>query len=346
MTRIKLKHINSFKDRHGRLRFYFRRPGCKSVALHGLPGSSEFMRDYETALAGDTTPFIEIGAGRVKPGTVAALTLAYFNSIGFQNLAKSTQHDRRYILERFVAEHGDKRIGMLQRGNVEKMVAAKAKTTPSHALKFLIVLRALLKFGVDTEALKENAAAGVERPKISSEGHRTWTEEDIAAFEARHPVGTKARLALALLLCTAQRVGDVLRMGRQHIRDGAIVLRQGKTGSSLSIPILPELQTVLDAIPESQLTFLTTRYGKPYTGRGFTTGFAVWREQAGLPKGLVPHGLRKSACVRLALHGCSTKEIAAISGHLTLREIERYTMSAEQERLARSAMARLTKNRP
>ena len=38
MARIRLKHVNAFRDRHGRLRYYFRRPGFKSVPLPGLPG--------------------------------------------------------------------------------------------------------------------------------------------------------------------------------------------------------------------------------------------------------------------------------------------------------------------
>lgn len=341
MTRIRLKHINSFKDRHGKVRFYFRRPGCKSVALPGLPGSTEFMRAYEMALAGETTPAIEIGAGRVKPGTVAALTLAYFNSVAFGNLAQGTQRERRIILEKFVAGHGEKRVLMLQRNHVEKMIAAKSQT-PSAAVNFLTAVRSLMQFGVESGILKDNPALGVKRPKIRSDGHRTWTEEHIAAFEARHPIGSKARLGFALLLHTAQRVGDVLRMGVQHVKDGAIHVRQDKTGTPLTIPILPELQAVFDETPPSEhLTFLTSRYGRPYTPRGFTDAFAVWREEAGLPKGLVPHGLRKAACRRFAEHGCSSKEIAAWSGHLSLREVERYTKAADQERLARSAMARL-----
>jgi integrase len=341
MTHIRLKHINSFKDRHGKVRFYFRRPGHKSVALPGRPGSTEFMAAYEVALSGETTTPKEIGAGRVRPGTVAALTIAYFNSIAFGNLAKGTQRERRIILERFAAEHGDKPIAPLQRNHVERMVAAKANT-PAAALNFLKAVRALMKFGVDTKVLKDNPTLGVERPRIKSDGHRTWTEDDIAAFEARHPVGSKARLGFALLLHTAQRVGDVLRMGRQHVRDGVIQIRQDKTGTVLAIPILPELQAVLDVTsPSEHLTFVTTQHGKPYTPRGFADAFAVWREEAGLPKGLVPHGLRKAACRRLAEHGCSSKEIAAWSGHLSLREIERYTKTADQRRMARSAMTKL-----
>jgi integrase len=46
---------------------------------------------------------------------------------------------------------------------------------------------------------------------------------------------------------------------------------------------------------------------------------------AGLGSQCVPHGLRKAVLRRLAERGSSTKEIAAVSGHKTLREVERYT---------------------
>src|SRR4249919_329449 len=110
MTRIRLQYVNAFHDRHGRLRHYFRRPGCKSVALPGLPGSTEFMEAYQSALARETTPHLEMRASRTIPGTVAALTVAYFNSLAFTNRAPETKRTRRNILERFRAEHGDKRI--------------------------------------------------------------------------------------------------------------------------------------------------------------------------------------------------------------------------------------------
>jgi integrase len=348
MTRIKLKYINSFRDRHGRLRYYFRRPGYKSVALSGLPGSAEFMERYETALSGTmaTSPK-PIGAGRFKEGTVAALTIAYFNSVSFGNLTEGAKRQRRGLLERFAAEHGDKRVVMLERKHIERIVATKL-STPSGATNFLVAVRSLMKFAVDTEVIQNNPAIGVERPKVRSDGHRTWSEDDIAAFERQHPVGTQARLGFALLLHTVQRLGDVLRIGRQHLRlgkDGSMTIhsRQKKTGTSLVLPVLPELKTVLDALPPSEsLTFLTTRSGKPYTTRFFTKRFTKWCEEAGLPKGLVPHGLRKAGCRRLIEHGCSTKEVAAWSGHKTLKEVERYTVAASQEFLARAAAAKLT----
>ena len=47
---------------------------------------------------------------------------------------------------------------------------------------------------------------------------------------------------------------------------------------------------------------------------------------------------------RLAECGATTKEIAAVSGHKTLKEVERYTEAADQARLARAAMAREEQN--
>ena len=69
--------------------------------------------------------------------------------------------------------------------------------------------------------------------EVAGDGFVAWSEGDIERFEATFPAGTKPRLALALLLYTAQRRSDVIRMGRQHVRGGLISVRQQKTGAYL-----------------------------------------------------------------------------------------------------------------
>src|SRR5947209_3053307 len=101
------KFVHSYIDRHGKARFYFRRPGFKKVPLPSLPWSPQFMAVYEAALAGQAAR-IEIGATRTTPGTINALTVAYLNSGIFRSLADETQRTRRNILERFRTEHGEK----------------------------------------------------------------------------------------------------------------------------------------------------------------------------------------------------------------------------------------------
>src|SRR5262249_33781414 len=269
------KYVHGFIDRHGRPRFYFRRAGFKRVPLPGLPWSPEFMEAYQLAL--DDTPRVEIGARRTKPGTVASAVAGYFGSSAFAGPAETTRPTRRKILERFRAEHGDKGIATLARVHVERMVSAKAGT-PGTALNFLVALRALMQHALAVGLRANDPTAGVRGPKFRSGGFYAWTEEDIAAFEAKHAIGSRARLALALLLYTAQRRADVIQMGRQHLPDSLIHVRQSKTGATLAIPIHPELRAVLDATPAEHLTFLTTTGGKPFGSR-----LCSWSAQGCLP---------------------------------------------------------------
>ena len=339
MVRTKLPpHVNGFVDRYGHARFYVRRPGHKNVRLPGLPWSPEFMAAYAEAVEGQQP--IEIGVKRSPAGSVAATVGLYLGSTAFANLAAETQHTRRNILERFRNEHGDKRIAGIEKKHVQAMVTAKS-ATPSAARSFLIALRALIAFTIEAGIRADDPTLGIKRPKIKTEGYRTWTENDIAAFEAVHPIGTLPRLALALLLYTGQRCSDVVRMGRQHIRNDLISVRQQKTGTPLLIPVHPALRTAIEAMPSGHLTFLATAFGKARTAGGFSAWFRGCCKAAGLATGTSAHGLRKAACRRLAEAGCSANEIKAISGHATLREVERYTKAVDQERMARAAMARL-----
>jgi hypothetical protein len=127
---------------------------------------------------------------------------------------------------------------------------------------------------------------------------------------------------------------------QQHIRNGLLHVTQEKTGKPLALPIHPELATILAAVPATQMTFVMTLRGKPFTPHAFTAWFAEACDKAGLPSTCTFHGLRKAACRRLAEAGCTPHEIMAISGHTTLKEVVRYTEAVDQERMARAAMAR------
>jgi integrase len=335
MSRIKLKYIQQWVDGEGRVHRYFRRRGYPRVPLPGHPGSIEFMTAYQTALAGPRT---SVGTARSKPGSVSAVVSEYFDSQQyFAAKSAGTQRMRRSILERFRAAHGDKPIALLPAEWIEALLDSK----PPHAARsWLMTLRSLCEFAVKRGWLRTNPAANIKLAPVKSDGFHTWTDDEIAQFEIHHPIGSKPRLALALLLYTAQRRSDVVRMGRQHIRNGAITVRQEKTGVTLAIPVHAHLQAVLDATPSEHLTFLVTPTGKPYSGNHFGESFREWCDAAGLPKHCSAHGLRKAACRRLAEAGCSANEIAAISGHASLDEVARYTKAADQARMARNAMAK------
>ena len=177
--------------------------------------------------------------------------------------------------------------------------------------------------------------------RIKTDGYHSWSETEIAQFEARHQIGTQARLALSLLLYTGQRPSDVIGMGRQHLRDGYIHLHQKKTGTALSIAIHPILAEILGQTSSGHLTFLTTQHGAGFSSSGsFAQWFRKQCDRAALPH-CSAHGLRKAAARRLAEAGCTEHEIAAITGHASLTEVQRYTKSVDQKRLAAAAIGKI-----
>src|SRR5262249_30879363 len=257
--------------------------------------------------------------------------ISYFYSAAFQSLSAETQRRRPGVLERFRVEHGDKRLALLQRAHIDRMVAAKA-ATPSAARNFLKALKALMAHCLENHIRDDDPTHGVKSARIKTDAYATWTEEHIATFEARHPIGSRARLAMSLLLYTGQRRSDVIRLGRQHLRHGVLHVQQQKTGTKLAIPVHYELQAILDATPGEHLTFLTTRDGSPFSPAGFGNLFRKWCDEAGLPRGLRAPGLRKAGCRRPADAGCSEKQIAAIGGHLRQAGGGRYRKQADNRR--------------
>jgi integrase len=343
------RFVHAYTDVRGKARFYLRRAGLSNVPLPGLPWSPEFMASYEAALAGQDAVSVPI---RIKPGTLRALAIGYFGSISFLSLNPRTRRVYRNRIEQLCKQkdangnaYGNKSATTLQREHIVKMMAA-LHDKPESANLLRKVLRAMMQHAVEIGLRADEPTRDVKAIRSKSDGIHGWTEAEIAEFEAHHPVGTKPRLAEALLLYTGQRRGDVVGMGRQHVRrhtddDGIsremISVRQEKTGAALDIPLHPDLAAIIAATPSEHLTYLTTHFGKPFTSAGFGNWFREQCDAAGLSH-CSAHGLRKSASRRLAEAGCTVHEISAITGHASLREVARYTKAANQKRLAVSAM--------
>jgi integrase len=344
MTTIRLKYIHEFVDRHGKVRRYFRRHGYKQVPLPDPVGSAAFNEDYAKALNGKLPPPV-IGANRTKPGTFRALTVAYFKSAEFLSLKPITQKNYRGIIEASCREFGDDLLKNFERRHIKALLARKV-ATPVAANRWLQIMKILFRFAVDEEMCSRDPTIGIKRLKNESDGFHTWTEEEIAKFEAHHPIETKARLAFALLLYTAQRRSDVVKMSPQDISGDTIQVRQQKTGAKLKIPIHPELRRIIDAAAITGMkVLLVTRYGEAFTAKGFGNWFRSLCDDAGLPKHCAAHGLRKAACRRLAEAGCSANVIASISGHRSWGEVTRYTASSDQEKLARIGIEAISRTR-
>lgn len=350
MTLIPLRYVHRFRDRHGKVRHYLRRPGAKRVPLPGEPGTEAFLAAYRAAMAETDPPAPRRSSA--APGSFDALIPSYYASTGFAALRPSTRAAYRRIVEELRPRLGHRVVAQMREEHVRKLMAEK-QGHPTAANHLLRMLRHLMKHAKSLRLMAADPTRDVDRLPYRTSGFAPWTEADIALYEARWPSGTKQRLALALLLYTCQRRSDVVRMGRQHLAwhpddDGhpyrAIEIRQKKArddAAPVHVPVLPQLAAEIDRVPEGQLTFLLTEQGKPYTPGGFYNAFREWADQAGVPKNRSPHGLRKAGGRRLAEGGCTSRQIAAVLGHKTLSEGERYTRDAEQKRLARAGIVRL-----
>lgn len=202
-------------------------------------------------------------------------------------------------------------------------------------------MRQVFKWGVKKKLAPSNPARDVESFKSGSTGFPMWTPEEVRQFEKHHPVGSKARLALALLLYTGQRRSDIVRFGKQHVKDGKLIFTQHKgrnrNPKKLILPILPALQQVIDGSPCGDLTFLVNDWNRPFTPDGFGNKFRDWCDHAGLP-GRAAHGLRKLSATISANNGATSAQLMAVFGWSSLRMAELYTRGADQKRLAESAM--------
>ncbi|MFZ5693911.1 MAG: tyrosine-type recombinase/integrase [Pseudomonadota bacterium] len=296
------------------------------------------MSAYQAALNIAPEP-TEIGAHRTTPGTVNAAIVAFYKSHAFLKNKPITQSTDRNILESFRVKHGDKRIAKMERRHVLDIIAEKAET-PAAQRNLLRVLRVLLGFAVECGMRSDNPALGIKLGGHATEGYHSWTEAELRQFEDRHPIGTKARLALALLLFTAQRRADIVQLGPGHVRDGRLQFRQSKTGAEVDIPIAPPLAEIIAATPMVGVrTYLVTEYGRPFTAAGFGGWFKDQCYAANLPH-CSAHGLRKAFLRRMAEAGCSEDFIASISGHKDMREIRTYVQAANKARMATEGMAK------
>jgi len=332
MAVIKLRYVNEYVDRTGKLRRYFRRGGTRG-ALPGNVGSEEFMVAYQSYMAGRP---VEAKVGAAGVGTFGRLITEYYGSRPFTNLKASSRKIYRYVLEPLAKAHGHRLVRDMPADKIGKIIHAIGETKPGMANLTKSVLQKMMKYAVKAKWRSDNPVLGIEPFKRGT--HHTWTEGELTTFEQRWPLGTRQRLAYALLLYTGQRVGDVAKMQRADVIAGELHVVQQKTGAELYLPVVLQVEQALKACTANGLSLIGHENGSPMTRAALSHMMRVAIKKAGLPSKCVSHGLRKAAMRRLAEAGKTEKQIAAVSGHKTLREIERYTAAADQRRLARDAI--------
>ena len=341
---IKLKYIVEDTDRHGNVRVYLRRKGYPKIRMRAPVGTQEFLDEYNAALAGKSSKETESKRKPLQTSfdkkSLRWLCIQYFKSPAFKQLATRTQRVRRGVLDNICMLDGDKPYALMEPRHVRARRDTKLDR-PESANADIKALRQVFKYALEYDLASSDPTQGVPYLKSHSQGFHSWTPEEVARFENHFPIGTKARLALALFLYTGQRRSDIVRLGPQHTRDGWLTFTQAKNRNrspvKIAIPILPALQSVLDQSKTGNLSYLVTEFGKPFTPEGFGNWFRKQCDAAGLPD-CSAHGLRKAGAAIAAENGATEKQLMAIFGWRSLKEVTRYTQAARQKILAESGM--------
>jgi integrase len=321
--RINLPYLCSDYDRHGNRRLYVRRGGRK-IRIRAKTSDPEFRSAYDEAIVALDVPAVD-RRRTYHLGSLGWLAAEYFASPEFKSLDPVSQLRRRAIIEECLQETRkpgspdlirDCPVALLTSQHVIMLRDYKAKQgLPAAANNRKKWLSSMFGWAVEHGYMKSNPARDARRVRYASEGWHTWTVDEVRQYEARHPIGTKARLALALLLYLGARRGDVVTLGKQHRKDGWIRFVPRKTRYRRQRisekPILPELKKVIDASPCGDMTFLVTHAGEPFTAAGFGNWFRDRCNEAGLSH-CSAHGLRKAGATIAAENGATDRELMAL----------------------------------
>lgn len=339
-------------DKNGNVRIYFRRKGQPKIRIHATPGTVAFDHEYRLAFDGATVKPATRHAP-AAPGTMRWLVQQYYSSAAFQALAPNTRKARRRALDAVCEQTGSYRFALMEPRHVAKLRDEKA-ALPGAANELIKSLRQLFSWASSPEygIADRNPAERVKYlPSNNPDGFKAWTETDLAEFEAHHPIGTKPRLALDLLLYIGVRVSDVVRLGRQMEQDGYLVFSETKgaarTVKTHRIPIFPELRASIDAAASTgHMVYLISRWGKPYSVKGFSDWFKVQCRRAAIDPELSAHGLRKLGAQRCVERGATEGELMALYGWTDTKQAGLYTRKMRREGLEARAAEFLRERAP
>jgi integrase len=295
---------------------------------------------------------------RAAPGSVEALIQDYKASRFWLKLADRTRKEYGWCLDVIATWAGDMPARAITAPAVQAFYAGQLRRvegagkarrvieTPARAAAVVRVLRLLLTVGERLGYLAPGANPAA-KPGLIVKRQRDpvlWSREAVAHMAAVADLLGWRSIGTAILLneWLGQREADVLALPPYREEGGAIVLRQGKTGRRVVLPVhlVPHLVARLkgeaarpDAVRGLSALLVHDRMGLPWNEHTFRHTFAAIRDIAASgrefdPKTALPGvapmpacaelrfaELRHTAVTRLHEAGVDEQGIATISGH-------------------------------
>lgn len=337
MPRPRPPHLHRETTRHGKGIWYVRVGKGPRIRMRAEFGTPEFNLEYQDAIAGKIKP-----KDGPATGTFAWFVARYRESSAWLALSMATRRQRENILRQVLATAGSQPLGRIDRNAIIAGRERRAKT-PFQARHFLDTMRGFFQWALESEHVKSDPTEGLKITKPKTDGFETWTDDEIEKFEKRWPRGTRERVMFDIFIFTGLRRGDAALLGKQHVRKGVIEIDTEKTGTRVTIPMLPELARTLKAGPVGDLAYIVTADGKPMSKEVIGNLFRVACRKAGIKKSA--HGLRKAAATRAANAGATVAQLEAIFGWEGGRMASHYTKSADRAALAKGAMSKLSRKK-
>jgi integrase len=340
MPRPRPPHLLRETTRHGKAVWYVRIDKGPRIRLRSPYGTREFEEEYQAALINKPRPKL----GAPISGTLAWLIERYRETAAWAALSAATRRQRENIFKQVLESAGDKPFARI---SSDIIIAGRERRekTPHQARHFLDAMRGLFRWALHAKHVRTDPTAGVENPRRESgEGFLPWTEQHVAAYQHRWPIGTRQRVWLDVLLYTGLRRGDAVRLGRPHVRAGIATIKteKSKLKVEVTLPILSVLARTLDAGPCGEMTFICGERGQPLSKESFGNEFKVACRAAGVPGSA--HGVRKIAAATAAANGATTSQLMALFGWTTSDMAELYTKAADRQRLAKASAHTLANN--
>jgi len=348
--KINLPYLSTLKGRDGSVMLYVRRNGLR-VRLRERKGTIAFQQEYARAV--ERVSRLSEGKTGPERGTLSWLGALYFASREFAALGDNTKYQRRKALEGCFRELYTDGTTLMGECPVDKLTAQGIKRfrdlkqdAPAMANYRRASLSVLFSWAIEqTPPLaKSNPVRDVRQVKYATDGFHTWTPTEVAQFEAHYAIGTKERLALALMLYTGCRRSDVVRLGPGSVTDGWLRFVPWKTRAKRAAhtekPWLPVLADIVEMSPCGATTFLLNERGKAFRADIFGKWFRRVCDRAGLPQ-CTAHGLRKAGATLAAESGASIHQLMAIFDWRTPGQAKVYTDAADRRRLTGQSMGML-----
>lgn len=348
--RRKIPNVTSYLDRHGKERWRYRKTGQPTYSFENAPGTKLFKAELEQCRQATPAP---AAANRAKPRTVEDLCARYYLSADFNSGGATDQTRRKGLIESFRVEFRDDLVENFGFEHVEAILLARSKKRYDAKRKRIVggmmaagslkkQLRRLFAHARRLKWIEGNPVEEADSVKAGkSKGFHSWTDSEIAQYQRRHPLGTRARLALEIMLWTWQRRSDARLFGPDHLKGGRFNYTQGKTDKDLWLPAAPQLLEAISAMQRVGLkTYLVTDYGLPFSAAGFGNKMREWCDEAGL-RHCTSHGLRKAGARRAAEQGATQPGLKAVGGWSGDQEVAIYTAAASQATLAETTLRRV-----